>query len=70
MKLWTAHRILIVAAIVLGLGLALWGYQDWHRLAHLSSLTLAVLGGVISAGGLAYLAWFNRKIRNLEDRQP
>jgi hypothetical protein len=55
MRLLTAHKILIVAASVLGLILAVWSIWEWRALGDSRWLPLGAAGGVLSIALLFYL---------------
>ena len=55
MRLLTAHKILIVAASVLGLILAVWSIWRWRALGDTAWLPLGAAGAVLSIALLLYL---------------
>ena len=58
-QLWVFHRILIRFAMLLGIALAAWGWNDGAR----ESWFLAGSGLTATVGLGIYLRWFNAKVR-------
>jgi uncharacterized membrane protein (UPF0136 family) len=54
-RLLTAHKVLIGAAIALGLLLVPWGIIHYRRDHDVTSLVLAVAGGVVAVSLSIYL---------------
>lgn len=61
MKLATLHRILITAAIALGVLCVAYTLYRWLALADTRFLPTGILGAVASTGLVFYLRWFLSK---------
>ena len=69
MSLYHFHRVLISAAILFSFGFALYAYRQYGRIGGGDRLSMAVISGVVAAGLIAYLVYFNLKLmRTARDR--
>lgn len=61
MRLITAHKILISAAILLGALLVPWGIYQYRQTAQVGSLVLSVCSGISAAAMAVYLRYIVRR---------
>lgn len=67
MDLYHFHRVLIASAILFSLGFAVYAYRQSGDLGSGLYLAMAVGSGVISLSLVAYLVYFNKSVRKLNE---
>ncbi len=61
MTLYTAHKILISFAIVLGLVLLIYGVTQYRQTGSALALATGVVAVILDVGFVLYLRWFLKK---------
>lgn len=66
MALYHFHRVLIAAGVLFFLGYGLYAFDHFDA-DHRYNLPIGIVSSFAAAGLVAYLIYFNRKVRRLRD---
>lgn len=68
MALYYFHRVLIASAILFALGFSAYSYQRFSQAGDTTDLITSMTSGLLCAGMIGYLIYFNAKTRKLQGK--